>query len=136
MRLTGLLATIPLLMPQIATAQFVRHDSIPEAYWGTWAPADSTCEKASYSSVALSEHAYETPATRCVVEYVARTPGPKGPTCSARMQCSERAGQTASKTIANLIIRPSDTDHVFMGSEFANLKAYQRCSTAGSETKR
>jgi hypothetical protein len=38
MGLTGLLATMTLLMPQLATAQFVRHNSIPEVYWGTWVP--------------------------------------------------------------------------------------------------
>jgi hypothetical protein len=136
MRLTGLLATITFLMPQVATAQFVRHNSIPQVYWGTWAFDDSTCEDANNSSVALSEHAYESPTTSCIVEYVRRTPGPKGPTCSARMQCSGRAGPTVSETIANLIIRPSDNDHVFMGSEFANLKPYHRCSTAEPYTAR
>jgi hypothetical protein len=135
MRLTGLLAMITFLMPQVATAQFVRHNSIPQAYWGTWAPVDSTCEDADNASVALSEHAYWSPTTSCIVEYARRTPGPKGPTCSARMQCSERA-QAVSETIANLIIRPSDNDHVFMGSEFANLKPYHRCSTAGPYTAR
>ena len=43
--------------PQVATAQFVRHNSIPDTYWVTWAPADATCEDTDKSRIALSEHA-------------------------------------------------------------------------------
>jgi hypothetical protein len=121
-------------IPQVATAQFVRHNSIPDTYWGTWAPADATCEDADKSSITLSEHAYESSATSCVVKYVWRTPGPKGPTCSARLQCSDRGGQVQTETTANLIIRPSDADRIFMGAEFASLKLFQRCAKAASET--
>jgi hypothetical protein len=134
MRLTGLLAIITLVIPQVATAQFVRHNSIPDPYWGTWAPADATCEDADKSSVTLSEHAYESSTTSCVVKYVRRTPGPKGPTCSARLQCSDRGGQAQAETIANLIIRPSDADRIFMGAEFASLRLFQRCAKTTSQT--
>ena len=135
MRQTVLLAVITCLMPQAATAQFVRHNSIPEAYWGTWAPADASCDDANKSSIAVSEHAYESSTISCVVKYVRRTPGPKGPTCSARLQCSDRGVQGQTETIANLIIRPSDADRIFMGAEFASLKLYKRCAKAGAETK-
>jgi hypothetical protein len=127
------LAVITFLMPQVATAQLVRHNSIPEAYWGTWAPADANCQDANKSSIALSDHAYESSATSCVVKYVRRTPGPKGPTCSARLQCTGRGDQPQTGAIANLIIRPSDSDRIFMGAEFASLKLYQRCAKAPSE---
>src|SRR5262245_49983231 len=101
------LALITFLMPQVATAQLVWHNSIPEAYWGTWAPADAHCSTTSF-----------------VVKYVRRTPGPKGPTCSARLQCTGRGDQPQTEAIANLIIRPSDSDRIFMGAEFASLKLY------------
>jgi hypothetical protein len=133
MRLLVLLAVITFLMPQVATAQLVRHNSIPEAYWGTWAPADANCQDANKSSIALSEHAYESSTTRCVVKYVRRTPGPNGSTCSARLQCTGREGRAQAEAIANLIIRPSDRDRIFMGAEFASLKLYQRCAKAASE---
>ena len=133
MRLTRLLAMITFLMPQVATAQLVRHNSIPEAYWGTWAPADANCQDAKKSRIAVSAQAYESSTTSCVVKYVRRTPGPKGPTCSARLQCTGRGGQAQTEAIANLIIRPSDPDRIFMGAEFASLKLYQRCAKAASE---
>jgi len=133
MRLTVSLAVITFLMPQVAIAQLVRHNSIPQAYWGTWAPADANCQDASKSSIALSDHAYESSTTSCVVKYVRRTPGPKGPTCSARLQCTDRGGQAQTEAIANLIIRPNDPDRIFMGAEFASLKLYQRCAKASSE---
>ena len=133
MRLLVPLAVITFLIPQLATAQLVRHNSIPEAYWGTWAPADANCQDTSKSSIALSEHAYESSTTSCVVKYVRRTPGPTGPNCSARLQCTGREGQAQTEAIANLIIRPSDPDRIFMGAEFASLKLYQRCAKASSE---
>src|SRR5262249_22824783 len=124
---------ITFLSPQLATAQLVRHNYIPEAYWGTWAPADANCQDTSKSSIALSEHAYESSTTSCVVKYVRRTPGPTGPNCSARLQCTGREGQAQTEAIANLIIRPSDPDRIFMGAESASLKLYQRCAKAASE---
>ena len=133
MRLTLSLAVITFLIPQVASAQLVRHNSIPEAYWGTWAPADVNCQDANKPSIALSEHAYESSTTSCVVKYVRRTPGPKGPTCSARLQCTGRGGQAQPEAIANLIIRSSDPDRIFMGAEFASLKLYRRCAKAASE---
>ena len=41
----------------------------------------------------------------CAVDYVAETPSSKGPIYSARLQCSNKAGQSPKK-VANLIIRP------------------------------
>src|SRR5262245_51946534 len=38
MRKMLLITAIAALAPQAATAHVVRHGSIPEAYWGTWAP--------------------------------------------------------------------------------------------------
>jgi hypothetical protein len=46
-------------MPQVATAQFVRHNSIPEAYWrnlGTCRRKLPGCEQIKYSTL---DHAYE-----------------------------------------------------------------------------
>ena len=133
MRLLVPLTIIAFLMPLAAEAQLVRHNSIPETYWGTWAPADANCQDAKKSSIAVSAQAYESSTTSCVVKYVRRIPGPKGPTCSARLQCTSREGEPQAEAIANLIIRPSDPDRIFMGAEFASLKLYQRCAKAASE---
>jgi hypothetical protein len=54
MRLSVSLAVISFLIPQVASAQLVRHNSIPETYWGTWAPADANCQDANKPSIALT----------------------------------------------------------------------------------
>ena len=95
MRLTRLLAMITFLMPQVATAQLVRHNSIPEAYWGTWAPADANCQDANKSSIALSDHAYENSTTSCVVKYVTWAERPYVLSSSA-MYRSGRSGSDRS----------------------------------------
>jgi hypothetical protein len=64
------------------------------------------------------------------VDYVAETPSPKGPIYSARLQCSNLAGE-APKKIVNLIIRSGDTNQISMGPAFDSLKPYQRCSPSG-----
>jgi hypothetical protein len=133
MRLLVPLTLIAFLMPRVADAQLLRHNSIPETYWGTWAPADANCQDAKKSSIAVSAQAYESSTTSCVVKYVRRIPGPKGPTCSARLQCTSRGGEPQAEAIANLIIRPSDPDRILMGAEFASLKLYQRCAKVASE---
>jgi hypothetical protein len=128
MRRTALVAFIAAFMPQVAAAQFVRHNSIPEDYWGTWASATATCT--DEDKIVLSSHSYANATISCVVNYVRTTPGPKGPTCSAHLQCSNPAEQGKNKTTANLIIRPGDQGQIFVGPELANLNPYQRCSAS------
>jgi hypothetical protein len=130
MRNTGILALCAVLAPQLAASYGVRLSAIPEAYWGTWVPAAEICQDADKSAIVLSAKAYVTSAVRCAVEYVAETASPKGPIYSARLQCSNRAGQ-APKKVANLIIRPGDTNQISMGTAFDSLKPYQRCSASG-----
>jgi hypothetical protein len=134
MRRVALLVFVTGLMPQLAFAQFVRHNSIPEVYWGTWAPTAQMCKDEDKSVIVLAAHTYANPVASCTVNYVRTTPGPKGPTCSARLQCSNPSDQAAKKT-DNLIIRPGEPDQIFVGPEFASLKSYQRCPTGEQNTK-
>jgi len=67
MRKAALLVFIAAFAPQVAAAQFVRHNSIPEAYWGTWAPAAVTCEDADKSVIVLAARTYASSATSCTV---------------------------------------------------------------------
>jgi DegT/DnrJ/EryC1/StrS aminotransferase family len=60
----------------------------------------------------------------------AETPSSKGPIYSARLQCSNKAGQSPKK-VANPIIRPGDTNEISLGPAFDSLKPYQRCSASG-----
>ena len=130
MRKTGILALCAVLAPQVAASYGVRLSAIPEAYWGTWVPAAEICQDANKSAIVLSAKAYVTSAVSCAVDYVTETPSPKGPIYSARLQCSNLAGE-APKKVVNLIIRSGDTNQISMGSAFDSLKPYQRCSATG-----
>ena len=126
-RRTGIFALCAVLAPQVAASYGVGLSAIPEAYWGTWAPAVEVCQDADKSGIVLSAKAYVTSAVSCAIDYVAE-PSSKGPIYSARLQCSNKAGQSPKK-VANLIIRPGDTNQISMGPAFDSLKPYQRCST-------
>jgi hypothetical protein len=130
MRRKGMFPLCAVLVPQVAASYGVRLSAIPEAYWGTWVPAAEICQDANKSAIVLSGRAYSTSGVSCAVYYVAETPTPKGPIYSARLQCSNMAGQ-APKKVANLIIRPGDTNQISMGPAFDSLKPYQRCSASG-----
>jgi hypothetical protein len=131
----ALLVLIGVLTPQIAAADVVRHDSIPQAYWGTWAPGSGPCQDANESTITLSAKEYVGPAENCSVSSVSETPGPRGPTYSARLQCSRPEAQAPNKTIVDVIIRPDDANRISVGPAFDSLKTYQRCSTTGQATK-
>ena len=130
MRRISIFALCAVLVPQVAASYRVRLSAIPEAYWGTWVPAAEICQDANKSAIVLSAKAYVTSAVNCAVDYVAEAPSPKGPIYSARLQCSNTAGR-APKKVANLIIRPGDTNQISMGPAFDSLKPYQRCSASG-----
>ena len=130
MRRTGIFALCAVLAPQVAASYGVRLSAIPEAYWGTWVPTAEICQDADKSGIVLSAKAYVTSAVSCAVNYVAETPSSQGPIYSARLQCSNKAGQSP-KNVANLIIRPGDTNQISMGPAFDSLKPYQRCSASG-----
>jgi hypothetical protein len=130
MRRTGIFTLCAVLAPQVAASYGVRLSAIPEAYWGTWVPTAEICQDADKSGIVLSAKAYVTSAVSCAVDYVAETPSSKGPIYSARLQCSNKAGQLPKK-VANLIIRPGDTNQISVGPAFDSLKPYQRCSASG-----
>ena len=131
----AILALITVLAPQVATAHAVRHHSMPEAYWGTWALDAGPCKDADDSAIVLSANAYAGPAGKCAIEYVTETPGPHGAIYSARMQCSSPGPQSQKKTIANLVIRSDNASQISAGPTFDSLKTYHRCSSVGPGTK-
>ena len=68
MRRTGIFALCAVLAPQVAASYGVRLSAIPEAYWGTWAPAVEVCQEADKSAIVLSAKAYVTSAVSCSVD--------------------------------------------------------------------
>src|ERR1043165_5214687 len=54
MRSTALLASVMLLVPQVAGAHVVRHSNIPQAYRGTWATSAEACAKSDAEALVLA----------------------------------------------------------------------------------
>src|SRR6516164_6654996 len=129
MGMAGIFALCAVLVPQVAASYGVRLSAIPEAYWGTWVPAAEICQDANKSAIVLSAKAYVTSAVNCAVDYVAEAPSPKGPIYSARLQCSNTAGR-APKKVANLIIRPGDTNQFFLYSSCDRREPHSRPTPA------
>jgi hypothetical protein len=131
MRWACLVALTGMTLTDIAVADIVRHGSIPHAYIGSWAPSATSCAPRSGSVVVLSAKRYVGAERKCSVRAVYETAGPHGPIYSARMQCSGPAG-ASRKSVRNLIIVPAGTGQLSLGSDFDNLKSYQRCQSSRS----
>ena len=127
MRLTCLVALTGMILTDIAVADIVRHGSIPRAYIGSWAPSAASCEPRSEGVVVLSAKRYVGAETKCAVRGVYETAGPRGPIYSVRMQCAARSGR---RNLRNLIIVPAGMGQLSLGSDFDNLKSYQRCQSS------
>ena len=118
------LAVIAAIAPQIALAHVVRHNSIPEPYWGTWSTGEGACGEGDKAAIVLSAKTYVGPSGSCAVDYVSETPSPNGATYSARLLCP---GTAKAKKVVNLIFRSDGTDGISAGATFAGLKAHRRC---------
>ena len=70
-----------------ALADTVRHPSVPERFWGTWAPTADLCRD-DKSIIIVSAKGYVTAQASCMVQWVIATAGAGGPIYSAHMRCS------------------------------------------------
>lgn len=126
MRKATLLAVLALVASEVATADVVRHGSIPEAYRGTWmAGAGTEPEK---SVIVLSAKTYVSREARCSVNWVSQTAGARGSIYSAHLQCINSADGPGKKTASNLIIQPDGIDQIAAGPDFTKLMIFHRCS--------
>jgi hypothetical protein len=130
---TLVLAIVVALASPAVSAREIRHDAVPDIFWGTWAPGTDACKEKATSAIVLSKKAYAGPAGTCDIDYVTEIPGRGGAIYSARMRCSGAGGQTQAKTIANLIIRPEDGGQMSAGPTFESLVAYRRCPADGAK---
>jgi hypothetical protein len=113
------------LLSGVALADTVRHPSVPERFWGAWAPSAELCS--DYKSIiVVSAKGYVTSQASCTVQWVVATAGAGGPIYSAHMRCSSLS-TSEQKTELNRIIVPIDNDQLSAGVDFKDLKSYQRC---------
>jgi hypothetical protein len=129
---TLVLAIVVALVPPAVSAREIRHDAVPDIFWGTWAPGADACKEKD-KPIVLSKKAYAGPAGTCDIDYVTEIPGRGGAIYSARMRCSGSSAGAQAKTIANLIIRPEDGGQISAGPTFESLVAYRRCPADGAK---
>jgi hypothetical protein len=132
-RQIAILTVLSFLISTAATADVVRHGSLPETYWGTWVGA---AEPGTESSViVLSAKSFVSDGASCSVVWVSQTASARGSVYSAHLQCTNRASKAGEWAAANLIIRPNSVDQIEVGSEYVALKPYRRCSAICPATR-
>ena len=111
------------LESHVATADVVRHGSIPESYAGTWIASAGTGPDKSV--IGLSAKTYVGPEASRSVDMVSQTAGARGSIYSAHLQCfSEREG---NRTAANLVW-PRNINWIAVGPGLTSLRIFDRCS--------
>ena len=90
-------AVFALLFGQTATADVVRHATIPASLWGTWALNLDDCNNAD-NVIVLSAKGRDSSEVKCTVDWVSQTPGARGSIFSAHLHC-RRTANGSDKTI-------------------------------------
>ena len=114
-----------LLLSGATLADSVRHLSVPERFWGTWAPSTDLCRD-DKSVFVVSAKGYVTSQANCTIQWLTETAGAEGPIYSAHMRCSNSAAPEQT-TEANRVIVPNDRGELSAGPDFRQLKVYRRC---------
>ena len=112
------------LLSGVALAD-VRHVSVPEWLWGTWAPSAELCRD-DKSIVVMSEKSYMTSQANCTVQWLTGTAAADEPIYSALMRCSLPSA-SEHETESNQIIVLKGIGQLSIGADFNDLKSYQRC---------
>ena len=108
-----------------SVADSVRHLSVPERFWGTWAPSPDLCRNKK-SILVVSEKGYVTSEASCAIQWLTETAGANGPIYSAHMRCTSLTAPD-EKTELNRIILPKEGGQLSAGPDFQDLTHYQRC---------
>lgn len=119
----ALLTLFASLISDVAMADIVRHDAIPEAYWGKWVGSER-----DRSVIELSAKNYVSDEANCTVDWVSETAGAHGTIYAAHLHCFGPAQTTGERFVSNLIIWPQDDVRIAVGPNFMRLKMFRRCS--------
>jgi hypothetical protein len=115
------------LLASASLADSVRHLTVPERFWGTWAPSADLCSD-SKSTFVVSAKGYVTSQASCTIQWVTETAGADGPIYSAHMRCSNPAAPQET-TEVNRIIVSNDRRQLSAGPDYKDLKSYRLCPT-------
>jgi hypothetical protein len=119
------IAFVAALLASASLADSVRHQSVPERFWGTWAPSADLCTD-SKATFIVSAKEYVTSQESCAIQWVTETAGADGSIYSAHMRCSKPAAPQET-TEMNRIIVSNDRRQLSAGSDFKDLKSYRLC---------
>jgi hypothetical protein len=117
---TTLPTLFAIFISNVAMADVVRRNSLPDSYWGAWMTTES-------DQIDLSAKTYADNEANCAVNWVSETPGASGPIYSAHMQCSRRSDPAGKIFPLDLIIWPKSSDEIDVGPGFMRLKIFRRC---------
>ncbi|HYY39492.1 MAG TPA: hypothetical protein VE801_17235 [Xanthobacteraceae bacterium] len=120
-----LIALVSAFLPGASLADSVRHLSVPERFWGIWAPSADLCAD-DKSVFVVSAKGYTALDESCTVQWVTETVGTVGPFYSAHMRCSNPATPN-DFTEVNRIIVANEDGKLSAGPDFKQLKSYRRC---------
>jgi hypothetical protein len=120
-----IIAFASVLVSSAALADSVRHLTVPERFWGTWAPSADLCRD-NKSTFVVSAKGYVTSQANCAIQWLTETAGSDGPIYSAHMRCSSLAEPQETKEV-NQIIVSNDRGELSAGPEFKDLKRYRLC---------
>jgi len=120
-----IIAFASVLLSGASLADSIRHLSVPERLWGTWAPSADLCSD-SKSTFVVSAKGYVTSQESCTIQWVTETAGADGSIYSAHMRCSNPA-EPQDTTELNRIIVPNDRGQLSTGPDFTDLKSYRLC---------
>jgi len=76
------IALVCVLLPGATLADSVRHLTVPERCWGTWAPSTDLCRD-DKSVFVVSAKGYVTSQANCTIQWLTETAGADGPIYSA-----------------------------------------------------
>jgi hypothetical protein len=124
MRAIIALASVLLAGPSLADS--VRHLSVPERFWGTWAPSAELCRD-NKSVITVSPKGYTTAQSSCAIQWVTETAGADRSIYSAHMRCTLLSGPQQEPEEVNRIIIAKADGEVSAGPDFHELRSLQRC---------
>jgi hypothetical protein len=121
----ALITCVCVLLSGPSLADSVRHLSVPEVFWGRWAPGADGC-KDDKTVVVVTAKGYTGPRGTCAVQWVTETAGVGGSIYSTHMRCTKPASNEET-TEENEIMLSRDGETLAAGAHFNELKVFKRC---------
>lgn len=106
----------------VATADIVRHSTVPADLQGKWATSAAACAGPAFQQIVLAPDRIG----ECPIDSVSEEPTSEGVLYSALLRCPNSAGQGVPSVKA-LMLMPKDRSQMSAGSAFGHLQSYQLC---------